>query len=339
MFGKKKEETFSDKLIKKATNSKMRLFLPESTDPRILEAAAVAAQNDICTVVLAGSVKQFDEVFPAKILKKLQFLDMSDKNLRAKYASKILEIRAAKGMTADEAAEIVKRPMYFACAALVCGDIDGVVAGAITETADVLRPAFQIVKTAKDVGIASSSMIFEGDKSFGENGILVFGDIAVNPNPTSEQLCDIAIATAKTAKDVAGISPKVALLSYSTKAEGKVSNEVQKVKDAFLLVRRKQPSLVVDGEIQVDAAVVPSVAKQKAPYGNLKGQANVLVFPNLDAGNIGYKIAARFGKMKAFGPIVQGLALPVNDLSRGASADEIVGVLAITALQAKQAKK
>lgn len=342
MFGKKRDQSFYDRLLENASGVSCRVLLPESTDPRVLSAAAMAAVKGVGQVVLLGSSERFSGVLSRSVLKKIQFLDPNSKELQLKYASKLVELRGAKGVTAEMARSMVLQPMYFACLALKCGDVDGVVAGAVTHTADVLRPAFQIIKTAEGQSVASSCMILEcANKQIGEDGVIVMGDCGVVEEPSAEQLADIAVQSAGTAKAIAGFStPRVALLSYSTKATGEsVPQGVQKVKDAFLLVRRKNSQLVVDGELQVDAALVPEVAKAKNPHGNIKGNANVLIMPDLNAGNISYKLAARVSGAKSIGPIVQGLALPVNDVSRGATAEEILGAVAVTVLQARAIKK
>lgn len=339
MFGKNKSQTFSDKLLLRAGGSEAKILLPEATDERVIEAAAMAVSRGLCNVVLLGKRSIFEGVLPSKILNKIQFLDPNDSALQLKYASKLYELRKEKGMTIEEAAQKVCQKMYFSVLALKCGDVDGIVAGATTHTADVLRPALQIIKTAEGIKTASSCFVIETkNKNYGENGVLIFGDCGVVENPTSEQLCDIAIACANSAKTVASFDqPKVALLSYSTKSQNQNNSEqIQKVKDAFLAIRRKDSSLLVDGELQVDAALVPEVANQKCPHSALGGKANVLVFPDLNSGNISYKLVARLAGATAIGPIVQGLAKPVNDVSRGATSTEILLAMAVTALQAQK---
>ncbi len=341
MFEKKNQNNILIDLIKKAKSSNMRILLPESNESRILEAAIYAIDYNVCRIVLLGEPENYHGVMPKKYIKQMEFLDPNSSILKEKYSKKLFELREKKGMTLDKAINLICNSIYFSMMALKCGDVDGVVAGAITETADVLRPAFQIIKTSKDNDLASSIMIMQTNKTeFGENGVIVFGDCAVNLNPNSQQLSSIAIQSAKTAKQLLDFTqPRVALLSYSTKSkEENVDDGVRKVKDAFLMIRRKHSSLVVDGELQVDSALVPSVAQLKCPYSPVAGRANVLIVPNLDCGNIAYKLCARLAGAFSVGPIIQGLDLPVNDVSRGASSKEIFGVIAVTAIQAKNRK-
>ena len=342
MFGKKKNDSFFWGLLARASGSSAKILLPESTDERVLECAAMATEQNICKIVLLGSAEKFVGVLPKTVLKKIEFLNPSSKELQLKYATKLVKLRGHKGVTNEIAQKLVCLPMYFSVLALKCGDVDGVVAGAITATPDVLRPAFQIVKTAPGQSIASSCMIVETkNPNLGENGVLLFADCGVVEFPSAEELCDIALQTAESAKDIAGFAtPRVALLSYSTKSNAeKLSEGVQKVKDAFLLLRRKNSALIADGELQVDSALVPEVAKRKCPHSEVKGRANVLVMPNIEAGNIAYKIAGTIAGATTIGPIVQGLDKPVNDVSRGASAQEILGAVAVTVLQTKQKNK
>jgi len=312
-------------------------LLPESTDARVLEAALIAINENVCNICLLGSEKDYAGIIPKKYLSKIEFIDKSNKQLQLKYASKLYELRAGKGMTLDEAMQKITDPMYFSILALKCGDVNGVAAGAVTHTADVLRPAFQIIKAKEGVEVVSSVFAMDTKNlNFGENGILILGDCGVVENPTDNELACIAIESAKTAKEVFDIvDPKVALLSYSTKSNAeKVSEQIQKVKSAFLKVRRKNSALKIDGELQVDSALVPEVAKLKCPHSAIGGKANVLVFPNLDSGNISYKLAARVAGAETVGPILQGLNAPVNDISRGATAEEIFMAICVTAIQA-----
>ena len=272
-------------------------------------------------------------------LKNITFIDTSVANEKsAEYASVLYELRKAKGMTEERANELVKDKLTYAMLMIKTGDADGVVSGAITHTADVLRPAFQIVKVKPGISKVSSVFIMESPDGlkYGENGFLIFADCGVNPNPTDEDLAEIAILSSETAKKLCGMNPRVALLSYSTKSGDEMTDEnVCKVKRAVEILKQKAPELEVDGELQSDAALVESVAKIKAPNSKVAGHANVLIFPDLNAGNIAYKLVQRLAGVQAVGPILQGLNAPVNDLSRGTSADEIVLCMAITTLQAK----
>ena len=253
----------------------------------------------------------------------------------SKYSDLLYELRKSKGLEKSDARKLVLNPLYLGVLMVKCGDADGMVAGSVNATGDVLRPALQIIKTAPGINTVSSCfiMVLPEFSKYGENGIMVFGDCAVNPNPTAEQLADIAIASASSAKSIAGISPKVAMLSFSTKGSAK-GELVDKVQQAVEIAHKAAPDLALDGELQLDAAIVESVAKLKAPSSKIAGHANVLIFPDLQAGNIGYKLVQRLAGAEAVGPICQGFNKPVNDLSRGCSADDVVNVVAMTALQA-----
>ena len=252
----------------------------------------------------------------------------------ADYAHLLYELRKAKGMTEEEAARKAKDPLYLGCLMIKAGDADGEIAGARGTTADTIRPAFQILKTKPGVGIVSGAfLMITPAKHLGENGILVFADCAVNPCPNATELAQIAISTAETARSLAGIEPKVAMLSFSTKGSAK-HELIDKVTEALRIAKELAPDLAIDGELQADAALIPSVAEKKAPGSNVAGQANVLVFPDLQAGNIGYKLVERFSGADAIGPILQGIAAPVNDLSRGCKVQDIVQMVVITANQA-----
>ena len=252
------------------------------------------------------------------------------------YVEELVKIRQHKGLTVDEAKELIKDPLYYGTMMVKMGHADGLVAGAISSTGNVLRPALQIIKTAPGISVVSSCFVMEVlYKEYGHNGILLFADCAVNPNPNAEQLAEIAITSAKTGKDLVGLDPKVAMLSFSTK--GSASHEyVDKVVEATNIAKQLEPSLSIDGELQADAALVESVGKLKAPDSKVAGNANILVFPDLQSGNIAYKLVERLGNAVAVGPICQGIAKPVNDLSRGCSVDDIVNVVAITAVQAQK---
>ena len=327
-----------DGLIEKARHTGKRIILTETEDARVIEAAGKAAELDLCKVVLLGNKDELSSNFSSADLENIEFIDPSVENEKQKeYINTLYELRKAKGMTEEMAEKQVKTDkLVYADLMLKAGDADGLVSGAITHTADVLRPAFQIVKMKPGVSKVSSVFIMESpNENFGENGFMVFADCGVNPNPTDEDLAEIAILSSETAKTICGMDPKVAMLTYSTKSGDEMKDEnVCKVKRALQIVKEKAPDLQIDGELQADAALVPSVAKLKAPNSTVAGKANVLIFPDLNAGNIGYKLVQRLAGVKAVGPILQGLNKPVNDLSRGTSADEIVLCMAITILQA-----
>ena len=326
-----------EKLIEKAKHTGKRLVLTESEDERVLTAAEKAAAMDLCKVVLLGKESELKSRFTAEALNNIVFVDVEEVNEKQKeYVNMLVELRKSKGMTEEQANKQIKNKLVYAMLMVRAGDADGVVSGAITHTSDVLRPAFQIVKVKPGTSKVSSVFIMESpNEKFGDNGFLIFADCGVNPNPTDEDLAEIAILSSETAKVICGMDPKVALLTYSTKSGDEMTDEnVCKVKRALEILKTKAPDLAVDGELQADAALVESVAKLKAPNSKVAGHANVLIFPDLNAGNIGYKLVQRLAGVKAVGPILQGLNAPVNDLSRGTSADEIVLCLAITALQA-----
>lgn len=328
-----------DNLIEKAKHTNKKIVLTETEDSRVIEAAGKAASMDLCKVMLLGKEEELKSHFSEVALKNITFIDTSVSNEKsAEYANVLYELRKAKGMTEEQAKSLVKDKLTYAMLMIKTGDADGVVSGAITHTADVLRPAFQIVKVKPGISKVSSVFIMESPdgSKYGENGFLIFADCGVNPNPTDEDLAEIAMISSETAKNICGMNPRVALLSYSTKSGDEMKDEnVCKVKRAVEILKTKAPDLEVDGELQSDAALVESVAKIKAPGSKVAGHANVLIFPDLNSGNIAYKLVQRLAGVQAVGPILQGLNAPVNDLSRGTSADEIVLCMAITILQAK----
>ena len=338
---KKKQDVFAP-ILERAAGCNARIVLPEGFDERVIKAAEMASSQDLCNIIILGDRVTLATKFSKKALKNITIIDpISETKKREMYANSLYELRKHKGMTIEKALEALKNPITFAMMMLKSDDADGVVAGAVATTAEVLRNAFQIIKTKPGCSKVSSAFLMEmPNDSLGENGLMVFGDCAVNENPNDEELADIAIETAVTAKTIANINPKVALLNYTTKADENSEVEVvQKIKRAFKIVRRKNPALAIDGEMQVDAALNPVVCNQKYGKSVIEGKANVLIFPDLVSGNIGYKLVQRIAGVRAIGPILQGLNKPVNDLSRGTTAEEIVLNIAITVLQSKNTVK
>lgn len=317
----------------KAKKLAKTIVLAEGEEPRVITAAAKAQSEGVAKIVLLGDPEVIKQKCPNADLGGVKIIDLSKVDIKP-YAETLYEIRKAKGMDMETATKLAHNPLYFGVLMVKRGEADGMVAGSINATGDVLRPALQIIKTAPGIKTVSSCFIMVLDKNskYGDNGIMVFGDCAVNPNPDENQLADIAVASANTAAAVAGISPRVALLSYSTKGSAK-GELVDKVTTALKLVKEARPDLQVDGELQADAALVPTVADLKAPGSTVAGKANVLIFPDLQAGNIGYKLVQRLAGAEAIGPICQGFNKPVNDLSRGCSSEDVVNVVAMTALQ------
>ena len=326
-----------DSLVDRAKANKQRIVLPEGTEDRTLTAANQLIRDGVAEIILLGNpgeieeqVKKLglDEVYRATII------DPKNHEKKEIYANLLLELRKQRGMTPEQAAALVEEPLYLACLMIKNGDADGEIAGAQNTTGDVLRPALQIIKTSPGVKVVSGAFImFTKTPQYGENGTLIFADCAVMPNPTAEELASIAVASAQTAKSLVGVEPRVAMLSFSTK--GSAEHEmIDKVREATRLAKEMNPALQIDGELQADAALVPSVGSSKAPGSDIAGRANVLVFPTLEAGNIGYKLVQRLGNAEAVGPVLQGMAAPVNDLSRGCSVNDIYNMVVITANQA-----
>lgn len=328
----KKKGDIIDSILKSAANDRQRIIFPESTEPRILTAVAYLVKHKILYPILIGDEKAtLKKILEMKLpLKNIPIVDprisVND------YAQQLYELRREKGMTLEQAQQLCRDPVWFGMMMLKAGEADGLICGAMHKTAQTLKPAFTIIKTRPEVSLASSYFIMVEEEK-----VYFYSDCAVNPDPTAEQLADIAISTADTAKSF-GYEPKVALLSFAThnSAEHPL---VDKVTKATALVRQKRPDIVCDGPLQFDTAVVPDVAQKKAPHSPIQGDANVLVFPNLDVGNIAYKITQRFGHAQPIGPIIQGLNKPVNDLSIGCNIEEIIETAALTAVQSQAIKR
>ena len=330
-------------IIARAKANKQRIVLPEAEEERTLCAADRVLAEDIADIILIGNPDKVHALAKEKGLThidKATLIDPEHCDKSEEYAQLLAELRKKKGMTIEQARELVKNPLYLGCMIIKTEGADGQISGALSTTGDTLRPALQIIKCAPGITCVSGGMLLiTKQPQYGENGVLVVGDVAVTPMPNASELAQIAVCTAQTAKSVAGFAdPRVAMLSFSTK--GSATHEVvDKVIEATRLAKELDPALKVDGELQADAALVPSVGQKKAPGSEIAGNANVLVFPNLEVGNIGYKLVQRLGDAIAIGPILQGIARPVNDLSRGCSVEDIYYMVAITACQAMDAKK
>ena len=330
---------FIETIKKRAKENIKTIILPEAEDKRVLEAASKVTNEGFAKIILLGDEAQITED------SKKYNIDLSGVTIinplksekKNEYTERLYELRKHKGLTIEQAEELLKQPIYFGMMMLKDENsrADGLVSGAAHSTSDTLRPALQILKTAPNTKLVSAFFVMcVPECEYGENGTFIFGDSGLNENPTAEELSEIAISSSKSFEQLVGTEPKVAMLSYSTYGSAK-SELTEKVIEATKLVKEKAPSLCVDGELQLDAAIVPEIAKSKAPGSKVAGNANVLIFPDLNAGNIGYKLVQRLAKAEAYGPLCQGIAKPVNDLSRGCSAEDIVGVVAITAVQAQ----
>ena len=323
-----------DVLKEKAKADKKTIVLPESEDRRTYEAAAKILKEGIADIILVGSEDVVKKNGEGLDLTGVKVVDPATSERTAAYIDKLVELRSKKGMTPEQAKEILlNQYLYYGVMMVKMGDADGMVSGACHSTADTLRPCLQILKTKPGTKLVSAFFLMEvPDCEFGENGTFVFADCGLNQNPNPEELAAIAASSAESFKSLVGAEPKVAFLSHSSKGSAKHA-DIDKVTAAVKIAKEENPDLMLDGELQLDAAIVPSVGESKAPGSPVAGHANVLIFPDLDAGNIGYKLVQRLAKAEAYGPVTQGIAAPVNDLSRGCSADDIVGVVAITAVQ------
>ena len=331
-----------EKIVERAKSNKQRIVLPEATEERTLRAADKVLADGLAELILIGNPDEIASLasqWELGNIDKATIIDPENNPKSEEYASLLAELRKKKGMTIEQARELVKNPLYLGCMIIKTEGADGQISGALSTTGDTLRPALQIIKCAPGVTCVSGAMLLiTKQPEYGEDGVLVMGDVAVTPMPDADQLAQIAVCTAQTHKSVAGFAdPRVAMLSFSTKGSAK-HEVVDKVVEATRLAKERCPELKVDGELQADAALVPSVGAKKAPGSDIAGKANVLVVPCLEVGNIAYKLVQRLGDAIAIGPVLQGIARPVNDLSRGCSVDDIYYMVAITACQAMDAK-
>ena len=330
------ESEYLKNLVAKAKKLQKTIVLPEGEDERILKAAHIIAEEEAANLVILGDETEIKNYFAQNnwSMNRISIVAPETSPKLEEYANLLYELRKAKGMTPEDARKTARDANYFGTLMVKAGDADGEVAGANNPTGDVLRPAFQYVKTLPGISVVSGAFIMMlPDTMFGENGMMVFADCAVHPNPTAEELAQIAVMTGRTTRAIAGFEPRIAMLSFSTKGSAK-HEMVDKVVRATELAKQMDPSLAIDGELQADAAIVPGIGASKAPGSKIAGKANVLVFPTLEVGNIAYKLVQRMAHAEAIGPILQGMAAPINDLSRGCSVEDIVNLVAITACQA-----
>lgn len=328
---------FLDRIIERAKTDKKTIVLAEGEDIRTIRAAAQVLEKEIANIIILGNPDDIKAMADSESL-SIEGATIIDPTVSAdlpKFAGELFELRKAKGMTEDKALETVKNSLYYGVMMVKLGLADGMVAGAVNSTSNVLRPCLQILKTAPGTKLVSAFFVMVvPDCEYGEKGAFIFADSGLNEDPDADAVSEIAISSAKSFRTLIEAEPKVAMLSYSSYGSAK-SHLVDKMQEATRLAKEKAPELALDGELQLDAAIVPEIGKSKAPESPIAGQANVLVFPDLNAGNIGYKLTQRLAKAEAYGPITQGIAKPVNDLSRGCSAEDIVGVVAITCVQAQ----
>lgn len=326
---------FIDRLKELAANNKKTIVLAEGEERRTVEAADIVLREGYADIILLGNAEKIKALASDLDISKATIIDPATSDFTPEFAQKLYELRKAKGMTEEQAKETIQDVLYFGCMLVKTGKADGMVAGAVHATADVMRSSLQVIKTAPGTKVVSAFfLMIVPNCEYGENGTFIFADSGLNEYPDEEKLAEIAVSSAKSFRALVGAEPKVAMLSYSTYGSAK-SEYVDKVKNATKLAKEMAPNLKLDGELQLDAAIVPAINASKAPGSEIAGQANVLVFPNLDAGNIGYKLTQRLAKAEAYGPLTQGMAKPVNDLSRGCSAEDIAGVVAITCVQAQ----
>ncbi|MHB0913693.1 MAG: phosphate acetyltransferase [Armatimonadota bacterium] len=324
----------------RAREAKKTIVLPEGKDPRIVKAAVEVVKRGLATpVVLGGPEEVAKAAQEAGVdLSGIQVIDPATSPKRKEYAATLYELRKSKGMTEEQAYELAGQTLYYGVLMVKAGDADGEVSGATHSTADTVRPALQVLKTAPGVSIVSSFFVMiVPDCEYGEEGLFIYADCGLFINPNAEQLAEIAICSGKTIESLFGYEPRIAMLSFSTKGSAK-DPLVEKVVEATRIAKEKAPEMLIDGELQADAAIVPWVAKSKAPGSPIEGRANVLIFPDLQAGNIAYKLTERLAKAEAYGPVLQGIAKPVNDLSRGCDSEDVVNVVAVTAVQATQVR-
>lgn len=331
-----------EKIKEKARSSKQRIVLAEGTEERTLRAANEAIEQSLAEIILIGNpteIKELASQYGLNSIDKATIVDPVNHENKEKYIALMLDIRAKKGLTREQAEVLIENPLYLAVLMIKAGDADGEVAGARSATGDVLRPAFQYVKTKPGVSVVSGALIMiMKDHTYTDGGMLIFADCAVHPNPTAEELAQIAVSTAETTKNIAQMEPRVAMLSFSTKGSAR-HEMVDKVVEATRIAKELAPDIQIEGELQADAAIVPQIGASKAPGSAIAGNANVLVFPTLEVGNISYKLVQRLAGAEAVGPILQGMAAPINDLSRGCSVSDITALIAITACQAQGEKK
>ena len=327
---------FIDRIKERAKSDKKRIVLPESMDKRVIEAAEKILREDLAEVVIVGKKEDILEISQGYDISKAIIVDPFTEEYTEELINELVELRKSKGMTYEEAKKLLLEDyMYYACMLVKTGRADGVVSGACHSTSNTLRPALQIIKTKPGVMLVSAFFLMVVPNcEYGENGTFIFGDSGLEQNPTPEKLAAIAASSADSFKLLVEAEPRVAMLSHSTMGSAKHA-DVDKVVEGVRIAKKMYPQYKIDGEMQLDAAIIPEIAASKAPESEVAGHANVLIFPDLDAGNIGYKLVQSLAKAEAYGPICQGIAAPVNDLSRGCSADDIVGVVAITAVQAQ----